>query len=197
MLSNATSYGCYTLGMKRYIPWLAAAAIIIVISGTIYATVQQAQRSAANTPQIQLAEDTAVLLNHGAEPKNIVLGSVDMRASLAPFTVIYDKAGHVVKGSGFLDQKVPEVPIGILKAAEGHEYNAVTWQPEENVRIATVTVAANQYYVMSGRSLREVEKNEDATLRLTLFGGVFSILILAVSCFICSPMISKFTYLRV
>ena len=168
---------------KRYITFLAGVGMLVVIFGVIYAAVQQAQRSAANSPQIQMAEDTAARVDkEGYNPQFSTLNltePVDMDSSLAPFTIIYDKKGKVVSGSGYLGKKVPKAPLGILKAAQGKDYNAVTWQPQKDVRIAAVTVAAKKYYVLSGRSLTEVEKNENNTFWLAFAGGVISIIILA------------------
>lgn len=164
--------------LRRFFTELAILGVVVVTFGTIYATVQQAQRSGANYPQIQLAEDEAAQINSAG---NIYAPSsfspVDMKASLAPFVIVYDKNGHVVSGSGYLDDKVPVAPIGMLQAAKGKEYHTVTWQPAKDVRIASVTVASKGYYVLSGRSLKEVEKNESRTLLIALIGGLLSLVL--------------------
>jgi hypothetical protein len=168
--------------MKKLIALLAAVGIIIIIFGTICAAVQQSQRHAANYPQIQMAEDTADQIKGGADPYIAsTLSPVNMKDSLAPFTIVYDKKGDVVSGSGYLDGKVPKAPIGVLENAKGKEYNAVTWQPQDNVRIAAVSVAAKDYYVLSGRSLTEVEKNENETFKITFVGGALALLIMLVA----------------
>jgi hypothetical protein len=163
--------------MKKLIVGLCAVGILIIIFGTIYAAAQQAQRGDANYPQIQLAEDTAASLNKGDPPVN-ASGNVNIASSLAPFTIIYDKKGNVFLSSGYLDNKAPKAPLSMLEASKGKTYNAVTWQPQKDVRIASVTVAAKDYYVLSGRSLAEVEKNETHTLQLALVGGILSLLVL-------------------
>ena len=168
--------------MKKLIAGLSVVGILIIIFGTIYAAVQQSQRSDANYPQIQIAEDQAAQIKNAYDSQAASsLSPVDMRSSLAPFTIIYNKTGQVVSGSGYLDGKVPQVPLGVLADAQGKTYNAVTWQPQKGVRIAAVVVAAKDYYVLSGRSLAEVEKNEDHTLQVTLIGGVLSLLLLGVA----------------
>ena len=164
--------------MRKFLPVLAIALMVITVFGTIYGTVQQAQRSGANSPQIQLAEDTAAALNNGDAPLILVHGRVNMAKSLAPFTIVYDKKGHVVIGSGYLGDTVPKASLDMLSAAQGEDYSAVTWEPKDGVRIAAVTVAAKGYYVLSGRSLTEVEKNETQTLQLALIGGLISLLLL-------------------
>ncbi|MEK7059724.1 MAG: hypothetical protein AAB971_03135 [Patescibacteria group bacterium] len=166
--------------MRRLFPWLAVLTILVIAFGTIYAVTQQAQRRDANYPQIQLAQDTAAALNRGDVPLVLVHDSIDMAKSLAPFTIIYNKSGKVVIGSGYLNGKIPQVPIGVLDAANGKPYHAITWQPETKVRIAAVAVAAKDYYVLSGRSLTEVEKNKAHTLQLTLIGGLISVMLFAV-----------------
>jgi len=165
--------------MKRLLPFIAIFLALIISFGTIYAAVQQAQRNDANYPQIQLAEDMAAELNAGADGLGLLDNpKVDLAHSLAPFTIIYDKNGRPIVGSGYLDHKLPKAPLAVLKAAQNKDYNAVTWQPKKDVRIAAVTVAAKNYYVLSGRSLKEVEKNENTTLEITLLGGLLTMLVI-------------------
>jgi hypothetical protein len=163
--------------MKRFIQSLASIAILTIIFGTIYVTSQQVTRSSANDPQIQLAEDTATALDQGATPASLVKGSVNMAGSLAPFVVIYDLSGAPVASNFQLGNTAPRVPIGVLETARGRSYNAVTWQPLPKVRIASVSVAAQNYYVLSGRSLTEVEKREGNLLALAAIGWAACIMI--------------------
>lgn len=172
--------------MRRFIPWLGAFALIVLVFGTLYGTVQQAQRSSANSPQIQLAEDTAAALNSGTAPAELIAGHVNMAKSLAPFVIIYDKSGKVVSGSGYLNGSVPRAPYGVLTAANGVDFHTVTWQPQANVRIAAVTTSADKYYVLSGRSLREVESNESKTFMIAAIGALLSTVVL-VSVYSLSP----------
>ena len=171
--------------MQKIAPWLGAAVIIGGIFITIYTVTQQAQRHDANYPQIQIAEDSAAELDQGVKAE--VPGKVDMAHSLSPFIIIYDLQGRVVSGSGYLNGALPTVPIGVLTAAKGKDYHAVTWQPSANVRIAAVTVASKYYYVLSGRSLTEVEKNETATLQRTALGLLGALTVLALTYFMSRP----------
>lgn len=164
--------------MKKLLPWLASLLILVVGFGTIYAAVQQNQRSAANSPQIQMAEDAANGLDKGELAAVLVGPRVDMDKSLAPFTIIYNKKGEAVLGSGYLNGKVPKVDKDVLEAAKDKDYNAVTWEPKEGVRIAAVAVEAKDYYVLSGRNLREVEHNESETLQIVLLGLIVSVILL-------------------
>lgn len=160
------------MNMKKNLHWFSALAILVIIFGTIYAVVQQSQRLDANDPQIRLAEDTAEALNNGVKPTALPQGKVDMNKSLAPFVIIYDTNGEVVTGNGYLNNEIPKVPKGVLTSADDKEYNAVTWQPTSDLRFAAVTVKANGFYVLGGKSLRQVEKNETRTLLLTFLGGI-------------------------
>jgi hypothetical protein len=164
--------------MKKLIAGLCAVGVLVIIFGTIYTAVQQAQRNDANYPQIQIAEDTAAALNKGDPPVALANPNVNIATSLAPFTVIYDKKGNVFLSSGYLNNQAPKAPLSMLEASKGKTYHAVTWQPQKNVRIASVTVAAKGYYVFSGRSLTEVEKNETHTLQVALIGGILSMILL-------------------
>jgi hypothetical protein len=65
---------------------------------------------------------------------------------------------------GQLDGHDPVPPRGVLDAARQDPPNAVTWEPRAGVRIASVTVPWNSGTVLGGRSLREVERQEDKVL---------------------------------
>jgi hypothetical protein len=166
------------VAVKKRSFWLGLIIIITLIYGTIYTAAQQVQRTDANSPQIQLSEDIANSLNNGANPTKILSGKVDIRSSLSPFTIIYDKSGQIVSGNGYLNTKLPIVPVGVLSASQGNAYNAITWQPDNGVRIASVSVSADKYYVLSGRSLTEVEKNESNTFHIVVLGWGLSLAVL-------------------
>ena len=142
--------------------WLPIAAVTTVICLLVYATVQQTLRNAADDPQIQLAEDAADALAHGAPVASVVPPvPIDIARSLAPFMIVLDDKGGVVATSGLLHGQGPAVPPGVLEFAKAHGEHRVTWQPERGVRIASVVLAfggATPGFVVSGRSLREAEK---------------------------------------
>jgi hypothetical protein len=173
--------------MRKMLPWLSAALIITIIFGTIYAAVQQSLRLSANDPQIELAQEVATKLDEGAKPDDFISGKTDLKQSLAPFVIVYDKSGHVVAGSGYLDRKIPTVAYGVLKAAKSKPYNTVTWQPASKVRLAAVSVAAHDYYVLVGRSLQEVEKRENTALMLAAIGWVAALACFGATHILCRP----------
>jgi hypothetical protein len=76
-----------------------------------------------------------------------------------------------------LNNKIPNTPIGILQHSDGKDYSFVTWQPQDNVRIASVSVSAKNYYVLAGRSLKEVEKQEQSQLQFATLGWVGSVIV--------------------
>ena len=162
--------------MKKYLKPLAVLAIISVIFSTIYGTVQYILRMDANDPQIQMAQDAANLLNNGATITSVITPKIDTRLSLAPVVIVYDTSGHTVGTAAFAGQfPIRDIPFGVLKAA-GSDYNAVTWEPESNVRLAAVAVKANQYYVVSARSLREVESRENTVFKIAAIGWLITLL---------------------
>ncbi|MDB5183097.1 MAG: hypothetical protein JWO47_881 [Candidatus Saccharibacteria bacterium] len=165
--------------MKKYLKSLALLAAITIIFGTIYAASQSVLRSSANDPQIQMAEDAAAVLNNGVDPASLLTSKVDASKSLAPFIVIYNKQGRAVASSVYNGQApLREIPIGVLKSA-GSGYNAVTWQPEYNIRLAAVAVEANQYYVVSARSLTEVENRETTLTKTVLLGWLLTVAVIS------------------
>jgi len=169
--------------MKKFLyVWMCAAALLVIIFGTIYAAVQQMQRNDADYPQVQLAEDAAASLNRGASPMSAgsgAVGSVALESSLDPFVVVYDANGKPAGGNGYLYGNMPHIPMGVMLAARGRDYHRVTWQPASGVRIAAVAVAAKGYYVVSGRSMKLVEQNIQRTFAVALFGGMASLAVLS------------------
>lgn len=144
--------------LKRRLLWVSLAALLTLVVGVLYVAVQQSLRHGANDPQSSMAQDVARDLENNKNPSDLVNGYIDMATNMAPFIIIYDKYGKVVAGNGYLNNSIPQVPIGVLAATEGHKINPVTWQPENKVRIASVSVqGGNNYYVLGGRSLFVVE----------------------------------------
>jgi len=152
--------------MKNNILWLGAAALLIIVITSFGVIVVTAQRMSANDLSIQFAEDAAASLNNGDSPASLSKNRIGFEHSLAPFIVIYDKQGDPIAGTGYLNGVLPAAPLGILTAAQGHGYHAVTWQPQADTRVAAVTVSARNYYVLGGQSLKEVELQENTTYEL-------------------------------
>ncbi len=150
-------------------PWYGAATIILIIFLTIYGTVQQSQRNAANYPQVQIATDIAAGINN--QPNG---AKIDMSTSLAPFYIVYDKSGNAIGGNAYLLGKYPNVPIGMLTSSSNKDYSFVTWQPASGLRFAAVTVSSNSNYVVSARSLKLVESNESKTQLVSFLGLILA-----------------------
>ncbi len=149
--------------------WLPLAALATLLVGLTYVAVQQAYRSSANDPQIQMAEYVARLLDGGATIDAVLPGSsVDIASSLAPFMIIFGKDGIPVESNASLHDFIPAIPLGALEASRTDGENRVTWQPEAGVRVASVIVPFSGGYVLAGRSLLEVESRVD---RLTTMLG--------------------------
>ncbi len=142
--------------------WLPIAFVATVLSLFIYAAAQQIYRQSANDPQAQIAEDTSALLAAGT-PASVAVpnAKINIANSLAPFVIVYDNAGKVVASTAALDGVTPTVPTGVLDYARDNDMNQLTWQPQNNVRIATVVKHFDGGYVLVGRNLREVENRED------------------------------------
>ncbi|MGI8420385.1 MAG: hypothetical protein ACR2LN_07145 [Candidatus Levyibacteriota bacterium] len=104
--------------------------------------VQHDIRMSANDPQIQMAEDLAVTLDH--DGKATISGSIDIARSLSPFTTIYDSNGHIINSNTVLNGPKPTLSKGALSGHKDSDRlgeNRVTWQPQSGVRLPTVIVA--------------------------------------------------------
>jgi hypothetical protein len=160
--------------------FIPAFVALTFVAGIVYGVAQQANRIGANDPQIQLAEAASRRLDAGEAASSVIglatlgqaagaagaagsVGSagsavkVDVATDLDPFIVVFDSSGAVLASGGTLDGHDPIPPKGVLASAGGQEWNAVTWQPRDGVRIAVVAVAWKGGTVLAGRSLRVVE----------------------------------------
>ncbi len=133
-----------------------------MICGLVYGSIQHVLRMSGNDPQIQMAEDTASMLNVGADPKKIIaLTKVDIETSLSPYIAIYDSHAIPLATSGLLYNGAPAIPEGVFAYTKINGENRLTWQPKIGVRQAIVVAPFKNGFVIAGRSLREVEKSED------------------------------------
>jgi hypothetical protein len=147
--------------VSRSLPILAATTALALL---VYASVQQAHRSAANDPQIQIAEDAAHRLAAGENAATLVTGApVDLAKSLGAWMIVLDRSDHVVASNAVLEGRTPTLPAGVLATARRQGEDRVTWMPRRSARSATVAVAVpggDGRVVVVGRSLREVEERE-------------------------------------
>lgn len=166
--------------MNRFslLNYLFIVAIITVTFGIIYASVQQAYRTAADDPQIQIACEINTRLQHGKPIENFFTDTIDIAQSLSPFITLFDVNGKPVWSTGYLENKMPEVPTGVFEFAKSHGEHRVTWQPHPGVRMAMVIVSLNASpvgFIAVGRSLQEVEEREHNLVVMVFLGWIICI----------------------
>ena len=153
--------------------WIPIAVASSFLSAVIYLTVQQNYRQNVNDPQIQMAEDLALLLQNGKSPQDIIgQTQVDLNKSLQTFIIIYNELGKPLVSQAVLDGRIPTPPVGVFTYTREKKEDRLTWEPKVGVREAAVLVrfdGANPGYVLVGRSLREVEQRES---QLTMHVGL-------------------------
>ena len=133
---------------------------------------QNMLRQSANDPQMGMAADVALRVQHGTSPADAVPASLkddrtDMDASLSPFVIVYGEEGQVLASSAELQGAVPRPPAGVFDYAKRHDEEDVTWAPRRDVRIASIVrhiSGGTGGYVLAGRNLREVEARKELIL---------------------------------
>jgi hypothetical protein len=150
--------------------------IITVIMLTIYATVQQSYRTAANDPQLQIARDMKKALSEGKSINKLFpVDNIDLKESLAVFAELFDKNGKPIQSSGLLNGALLQPPQGIFSYTAEHSEDVLTWQPQNNIRIAMVFEKASTTdvgYIGVGRSLKETEIRESNLIRMILIAWI-------------------------
>ena len=170
---------------KKDIRYIAVSVSVLLAMGVAYIAIQQNIRLSANETPVQLAEDTARALETAPLTAASFAGQgTEISQSLAPFAVIYDASGTPIAGSGKLRGKLPTLPAGVLDSVRTNGESRITWQPEAGVRsaiaVAEIATGTNRGdFVMVGRSLREVEKREDALTMQFCFGALAALIVLA------------------
>jgi hypothetical protein len=154
---------------------LALAAIISLLGGGAALVIDQMMRvGAGNQPQMEMADWYVGEISAGEEPGNVIPpGYVDLERSLQPFVIFYDDQGRPLRGTGYLDQKLPAPPPGVFEFVRSHGIEKVTWQPQHGVRLATVIRRVDIHgkssgFVLAGRSLRLVEEQKSILWRMAL-----------------------------
>jgi hypothetical protein len=142
--------------------WIPIAVAVTALCGLVYIAAQQEYRMSLNDPQLQLAQDGALRLVDGAQPKDV--GSpakVDIAASLASWVMVYDASGKPISGGAQLEGKPPVLPQGVYAYAREHGEDRISWQPRRDVRQATIVEfwrgKSGTGFVVAGRNMREVE----------------------------------------
>jgi hypothetical protein len=165
----------------RTVHHLSAIAIITIIVGLVYGTVQQTYRTSANDPQTQIVQELRTRLEFGKSIDMYLKNdTVDLENSLGMFIETFDKNGQPLQSNALLDGKLPKLPSGVLQYVNAHKEDWITWQPRKTVRLAMGIAATNNdpvAYVAAGRSLVEVERR---TSRLITFCGICWTLCLAI-----------------
>jgi hypothetical protein len=160
--------------------WLPLAVVITGLCGLVYVVSQQVLRLGGNSPQLQMAEDTASRLTAGEPLASVVTSAtLDVGQSLAPFTIVYDDKGSVLAATGLLHGQPPALPGGVLDSVRQKGEDRVSWQPEPAVRYAAVVervAGAQPGFVLVARSLRETEHLIDVVTQLALAGWLGTLL---------------------
>jgi len=165
--------------------WLPLGIAITLILGTLYFAVQQSYRENANDPQIQVVEDFASSLSTGKkiDPAKIT-SKVNLKDSLSPFIMFFDKDQKLVASTAILNGSSPALPSGVLDEAKKKGDTQITWQPEKGARSAIVVKYYSDKdsgYVVSGRSIREVEKRIQNLTYMVLIGWLITMIVTYIS----------------
>ena len=187
-ITQSTSQKNLNNNYEKKLPFFTlslSCAIILLIFGVIYATVQQSYRTGANDPQIQIASDLNAKLHQGRFVESFLADTIDIAKSLSTFVVLCDNNGKPICSSGYLDGKMPVLPAGVFDFAKSHGEHEVTWQPRIGIRMAMVIInskASPVRFVASGRSLQEVEVREYNLVKMVFSGWIVCIVLVVTSC---------------
>ncbi len=141
--------------------------------------------NASYNPQINIATDTAwkvaLQLEKNGKIEPLAGEKIDISKSTETFVIIYDQNKNAIESNGQLNGQIPTLPSGVLENTHPGEKHTLTWQPEENIRLAAVTVSAGEYgYVLAARSLSDTEFRIGELNKYIAIGYIASIIAIAV-----------------
>lgn len=175
--------------------WFGYAAVITLVCILVYVTVQQSFRLSANDPQVQMAQDSALAIDKGADPHSPpgANNGIDISQDLSPYLMVYDPSGNVVAGNATLNGKPLRIPQGVIDYIRKNGRDAASWQPAPGVRQAMVGVSTTRgrFIVVAGRSLAPTEERIARLGEQVAFGWVMSLIAMLVVAFLQSLMIRK------
>ncbi|MED1204405.1 hypothetical protein [Heyndrickxia acidicola] len=162
---------------KIFLLWIVIMFFVTFTCTLTYLVMQQTLRLGANQAPLESAIDAKLALQRGTSPESALPGNkLDASESLDTFVMIYDKKMTPVASSGTINGQIPHYPIDVLKnvALKGEE--KVTWQPQRDLRYATVAVRYNHGFIVGARSLKETE---------SLIGSIGNLILAAwIACFV-------------
>ena len=157
------------LSSSNFRIWLVIVGTATLILGAAYTMVQQSTRRAAHDAPIAKAQAAKQLLESGAAPADVVPNQkIDLKENINVFVIVTDKDQHVLASSAQLNGQTPLPPIGVFKYTKTHGADTLTWQPADDVRIASHTLAYKDGYIVTGQSLDPAEDRIDSYSLITL-----------------------------
>jgi len=150
------------LRVKAVREWLAIVGAATLVIGASYTMVQQSTRLAADDAPLAMAQTIKTQLDNGAAPNDVVPAqSTNLRTNTNVFAVVTDSSRHVIASSATLDGQNPLPPKGVFDFTSANGSDHFTWQPADNVRLATRVMtygnADNHGFIITGQSLSQAE----------------------------------------
>ena len=166
--------------MRQLIAAVLAVLLSAAVFGTVYLVTQQIERAGADDAPARLASQVAAELTSGSTRTVDDAAPVDLGRSLAPFVVVVNRTDTVTNGTATLDGVPPTLPAGVMASTRATGRDAVTWQPREGLRFATVELAVGSRVVIAGQSLAPSENVTDR-LAMVIVGAGFATALAAVA----------------
>lgn len=180
--------------MKKFLAvWLILMIAGAFSVGTACFCTQQSLRLGANESAAALAKDTLIKLENGALPEEAVSPKTDIRISLEPFVMIYDNNKQLVATSAGFGSENIAFPKSVLENITKNGDSRVTWQPEKNLRFASVGIKYDGGYIVAAVSLYEKERLIDSIVHVLLLASAAYAVGCALLLYVISIIINKKT----
>jgi hypothetical protein len=174
--------------------FLPVAVGITALASVSYLQEQQMLRGGANEPQRTIAYHALAQLTAGALPSIVATSTTPVAIESDPSTFLMatDDNGIPLSGTGYLNGVLPSLPGGIFDVARSNGIDELTWQPETGVREAIVVLKAPGGFVVTGRSLRYTELEENKLTERAAVGWVGEMLAILIASLLAAYLSLRF-----
>lgn len=145
--------------------WLAIVGAATLVIGAAYTMTQQSTRLTTDDLPLQTAQTMKRQLANGATAQDVMPNiKTNFRDDSTVFAIVTDRSLNIQSSSASLDGKTPLPPNGVFDFTKEHGTDHFTWEPANNVRLATRILpydSSGGGYIITGQSLKQAEDRID------------------------------------
>lgn len=153
--------------------------VIVGMCIMVYSSAQYLSRSTVNETLVEIVD--TIVKDLKASPTaltqtDLSSTAIDPSQTLSPFYMVFDANKALLASTANFGGLELVPPESVFENARNSEDTRVTWQPVDNLRVAIVVAYykgdVNEGFVLTGKSLKEQEKQQKQLAVIAIAGAV-------------------------